>query len=100
MDESTYSLNDGIFVLEDEEGTKYEFKAIASIEHNGVKYYAMVPADAEEYEEYVILKTETRDGEEGLTTIDDDDEFDDISDAFDDLFFDEVDYDEDNGQKK
>ena len=44
--------------------------------------------------EYDILEvTSDEDGEEILTSIEDDEEFDRIADFFDDAFFGEVDYD-------
>ena len=87
----------GIFTLVDEEGNQHEFELIGTCERNGVKYYAMIPVDAEnkeeEFCEYVILKSAIQDGEETLVSIDDDDEFDDVADYFDDLFSEEIDYD-------
>lgn len=87
-----------IYTLQDEEGNEHEFELIGMTEKNGVKYYAMIPADEKDASEgdeveYVILKAITEDGEETLITIDDDDEFDDIADYFDDYFASEIDYD-------
>ena len=94
MDEN---MMENIYILQDEEGTEHEFELLDTCEKNGVRYYAMVPAEAEdkddEFCEYVILKAVTVDGEETLVSIDDDDEFDDIADYFDDLFSEEIDYD-------
>ena len=61
----------------------------------------MVPVDDQkedsEVEEYVILKLEeNEDGEEFFVTIDDDEEYDDITDVFDDLFSQEVFYEDEN----
>ena len=42
--------NDGereFFTLTDEEGKEVEFELIDSVEYQGVTYYAMIPADAE-----------------------------------------------------
>ena len=62
-------------------------------EISGQLYYALEPAD-EESEEYVILKV-FEDGDDIiLETVDDDDEFEKAEDYFNDLFFGEVDYDE------
>ena len=62
-------------------------------------YFAMVPVDDQnedsEVEEYVILKLEeNEDGEEFFVTIDDEEEYDDITDYFDDLFSQEVFYED------
>ena len=80
------------FTLTDEDGNELEFELIGSGEVDGVMYYAMIPADEAADEdrdtfEYVILKSEVdEDGEESLTTIDDDEEFDRVADFFDDMF--------------
>ncbi len=85
------------FTLTDEDGNEIEFELIGRCERNGNQYFAMIPAEDEEPEndiyEYVILKLDTVDGEEMLVTVDDDDELDDIADYFDDLFSQEIDYD-------
>ena len=97
MNENTYETEIEVYTLQDEEGNEHEFELIGTCEKNGVKYYAMIPADVEgqneEFCEYVILKSVEQDGEESLVSIDDDDEFDDIADYFDDLFSEEIDYD-------
>ena len=80
------------FMLTDEEGNEIEFELIGSGEVDGVMYYAMIPAEEAEDEnrdtfEYVILKSEVdENGDESLSTIDDDEEFDRIADFFDDMF--------------
>ena len=97
MNENMEAMEVEIYTLQDEEGNEHEFELLDTCEKNGVKYYAMIPADGEgkndEFCEYVILKAVTEDGEETLVTIDDDDEFDDIADYFDDRFSEEIDYD-------
>ena len=85
-----------LYTLQDENGTEYQFELIAAYEKGGVNYYAMVAVEDEgekEYMEYVILKGVMEDGEESLVSIDDDDEFEDISAYFDNLFSEEIDYD-------
>ena len=97
MNETNYETENNIYVLQDEEGTEYEFELLDTCERNGVRYYAMIPAEnagkTDEFCEYVILKAITRDGEETLVSVEDDDEFDDVADYFDDLFSQEIDYD-------
>ena len=97
MDENNYELDNNIYILQDEEGNDHQFELLDTCERNGIRYYAMVPAEAEdkddEFCEYVILKSQTLNGEESLISIEDDDEFDDIADYFDDLFSQEIDYD-------
>ena len=95
MEENVFE-ND-YFTLTDEDGNEIEFELIGRCERNGKQYFAMIPVEEEENEdgvcEYVILKLDTVDGEEMLVTVDDDDELDDIADYFDDLFTQEIDYD-------
>lgn len=83
-----------IFTLTDEEtGEECDFELLASATIDEKLYYALIPADEEECEEYVILSV-TEDGEDlVLTSIDDDDEFEKVEEYFNDLFFSEVDYD-------
>lgn len=100
MDENnTYESQ--IFTLTDEEGNEMEFELIGQHEMNGTTYVALLPATDEETEsandngewEYIVLKLAKDGDEEILVTVDDDDEFDDIADYFDDLFSQEIDYD-------
>ncbi len=96
MDENTYENN--YFTLTDEDGNEIDFEVIGQYEKNGEQYFAMIPAEEDEGDEsdileYVILKLAKENGEEILVTVDDDDELDDIADYFDDLFSQEIDYD-------
>ncbi len=97
MDENIYE-ND-YFTLTDEDGNEIDFEVIAQCERNGEQYFAMIPVEDEQEQgdddicEYIILKL-AKDGDEDiLVTVDDDDELDDIADYFDDLFSQEIDYD-------
>jgi hypothetical protein len=87
MDESP------IFTLTDEEtGEEKDFELLARGEIDGKIYFALAPAD-EESEEYVILRV-IEDGDDLiLESVDDDDEFEKAEDYFNDLFFNEIDYD-------
>ena len=89
-------FGDEIFTLTDEEGNEIEFELIGSHEIDGVMYLALIPLADNEDGEYVILKIQPDEqtGEEMLVTIDDDNEFDRIADVFEDMFFDEIDHDE------
>ena len=91
-------LENDYFTLTDEDGNEIEFELIAQCERNGQQYLAMIPVEDEDKNdndvcEYIILKVAEEDGEEVLVTVDDDDELDDIADYFDDLFTQEIDYD-------
>lgn len=91
-------LENDYFTLTDEEGNEVEFELIAQCERNGQQYLAMIPVEDEAKNdsdvcEYIILKIAEENGEEVLISVDDDDELDDVADYFDDLFTQEIDYD-------
>ena len=76
-----------LFELVDEDGNKKTFELIDALETNGEQYFCMVPAIEDEnfLEEdcdIVILKTIEENGEEVLASLDDDDEFAEISEIF------------------
>ena len=88
-------LDENIITLTDEDtGEEIDFQLIARATVDEVLYFALVPANDEECEEYVILRV-TEDGEDIiLESIEDDDEFEKVEEYFNDLLFGEVDYDE------
>ncbi len=80
--------------LTDEDGVETEFYVIGALELETGSYLALEPTDNDD-DEYVILKVVTdENGEETLETIDDDDEFDAVADAFEDSFMSEIDLDD------
>lgn len=87
-------IEDMIYTLTDEEtGEDIDLEVLASVEIEGTVYVAFVPAGIDEAEEFVILR-QNEDGEDiTFETIDDDDEFDRIADLFNDVLFNEIDYD-------
>ena len=95
MEENIYENN--YFTLTDEDGNEIEFEVIGQYQKNGEQYFAMIPVededDSNDILEYVILKLAKDGDEEILVTVDDDDELDDVADYFDDLFSQEIDYD-------
>jgi uncharacterized protein YrzB (UPF0473 family) len=87
--------DDTVIVLNDmETGEEIEFALLARTTVDDKLYYALAPMDEEE-EAYVILRAR-EDGEDIVyESIDDDEEFDRVSDVFDDLFSSaDVDFDE------
>lgn len=82
-----------IVTLTDEEtGEEQDFEVLATAEIDGKSYMALEMVD-NDTDEYVILET-TEDGEDIiLETIEDDDVFEKVEDYFNDLLFNEVDYD-------
>ena len=83
-----------VFTLTDEEtGEEEDFELLAEAVIEDKKYYALAPLN-EEAEEYVILRvSEVEDNSIILESIDDDDEIEKVEDYFNDLLFNEVDYD-------
>ena len=87
------------YTLTDEEGNEFEVELLAAFEFEGKQYKAITPGEADKKGddrmiEYDILEvTSDDDGEELLTSIEDDEQFDRVADFFDDAFFGEVDYD-------
>ena len=83
-----------VFTLTDEEtGEEKDFELLARAELDGKLYFALAPAN-EESEEYVILSVEEDGDDLVLETIESDEEFEKVEDYFNDLFFNEIDYDE------
>lgn len=78
--------------LTDEEGVERDFDIIGTLEMDGNEYFALVAVDGDE-DEYIVLKAVEENGEEVLITIDDDDEFDKVADAFDNELMEEYDLD-------
>lgn len=95
--------NEALFTLTDEDGNESQFALIGQLELDGQEYLALIPADSDNdnEDEYVVLKiTVDENGEEILVTIDDDDEFDRVADAFEDQFMGEFDLDAEEGSEE
>ncbi len=84
----------------DEDGNDIELELVDALEHNGLTYMAFYPAveeDADEdSEDYglVILKSIEENGEELLSTLDSDEELDEIYNLFMERLFAEEDGEE------
>ena len=93
MSEKELEMNDlepDRVTLTDEEGVEREFDIIGTLQMDGCDYFALVAVEVDE-DEYIVLKAVEEDGEEVLITIDDDDEFDRVADAFDNEMMEEID---------
>ena len=89
----------------DEDGNEFELELVDTLEHNGVVYFALFPAVAEDEEtgepvdvdaddeEYglVIMKAMEEDGEEILSTPDSEEELEEVYALFMERFFEEED---------
>ncbi len=82
-----------VVTLTDENGEELDFIVLGEAELDGNAYMALEPVDNPEGEYVVLKKVAAEDGEIDLVSIDDDDEFERISDFFEDELFGEVDYD-------
>jgi len=89
--------------LTDEDGNEFELEHVDTIEYNGQVYMAFFPADTGEEEQegeetedgLIILKVVVVDGEEQLSTLDSEEELEEVYDKFmEDLF-----QDEDSGEE-
>ena len=83
-----------IITLTDDEGNEFEFEHIDTIEYNGKMYLAFTEADAgndtDSVAEIIILRLDTdENGEECLSTVDDDAELEAAYEAFMDESYDE-----------
>ena len=90
-----------LLTLDDEEGVEHEFEVVDTLDKDGETYFALVPVMDESNisdvdGELVILKVVEEDGEEFLEAIEDDDEFDDISDIFMERLEELYDFEEEN----
>ena len=84
----------------DEDGNEIELEFVDALEHNGETYMAFYPAveegadeDSEDYG-MVILKSVMENGDEVLSTLDSEEELNEIYDLFMERFFEEDDEDE------
>ncbi len=83
-----------ILTLVDEKGREEDYELLAEGTVDGALYYAVLPVREQDVSQMVYLRVQTNDaGDAEFETVDDDDEFDKVDDFFNDLFFDEVDYD-------
>lgn len=77
-----------LYTLVDEDGKEQEFEMLDAMEHEGQRYYALIPyhenpeETLEDDGDLVILKSEFEGDEEILVTIDDDKEYEKIGEMF------------------
>ena len=89
LEEDGMEFSADLITLVDEDGIEHEFELIETIEHAGSTYVALLPSDIlEEDQELVIMKIIIEDGEEVLELLEDDDEFDEVSEIFEELLSD------------
>lgn len=76
----------------DEDGSEFELEHVDTIEYKGQVYMAFFPADTDEDEEdedtgLIILKVVDVDGEEQLSTLDTEQELEEVYDQFMEALF-------------
>lgn len=74
--------NENIIVLSDENGQETQFEIVTVLEIEGKEYYVLYPVDSDEEDALVLKLDKNEEGEEILTTIEDDEEFDRVSEAY------------------
>lgn len=101
MEQNDYDFD--IITVTDDDGKEYQFEEIDRIETDDAKYVALLPVleSAEDIladdGDVIVLKvTENEDGETYLSEIEDEDEFNEISDIFQDRLDTYFDFDEDD----
>ena len=90
-----------ILSLVDEDGVEHEFEVVDTLDKDDNTYLALIPVVDENNigdtdGELVILKVIEEDGEEFLIAIEDDEEFDNVSDIFMDRLEDMYEFEEEN----
>lgn len=86
--------------ITDEDGNEFELEHVDTIEYNGQIYMAFFPADTgeekeeEEEDGLIILKVVMENGEEQLSTLDSEEELEEVYDKFMELLFEESEEDE------
>ena len=89
------SFGPDFITVTDEDDNEMELELLDAMEHNGVTYMAFFPAVAEgsdeDSEEYgvIILKSIEENGEELLSTLDSDEELNEVYDLFMEQLFSE-----------
>lgn len=80
--------NPDIVTLQDDDGKEYTFEVLDAIETDDGRYLAMLPVyddpqqQLDDSGELVVVKAEEENGEEYFTDIEDDDEYETVSEAF------------------
>ncbi len=80
--------NPDIVTLQDDDGKEYTFEVLDAIETDDGRYLALLPVyddpqqQLDDSGELVVVKAEEENGEEYFTDIEDDDEYETVSEAF------------------
>ena len=79
-----FEERDDIITLTDEEGNETDFQVIDGAEYNGKTYLMLIEAEAadDDSADAMILRLDEEGGEEILSTVDDEDEFNAVAKLF------------------
>jgi len=80
---------DEVVTLLDEEGTEHDFNVIDIIEVDGSEYAILLPVDEENNEAIILKFDKDEEGNELLVDIEDDEEWEKVSDAWEEMIADE-----------
>ena len=94
-----------VYTLVDEEGKESEYEHVETINMDGDTYVGLVPVDDDptsaDYGQLVILKvTLNEEGEEVLTSIENEEEFDRVADEFENVLSDEFEFVNDEAEEE
>lgn len=78
-------------VLTDENGEEREFEVITKLDIEGKEYVIVIPTDEEEVDAIALKIESDENGEDVLVTIEDEDEFAMVSEAYELIFSEEED---------
>lgn len=78
-------------VLLDEEGKEIEFEVVTKLDIEDSEYVIVAPIDGDQAEEAIALKIiKDEDGNDVLVTVEDENEFEMIAEAYETLFADDL----------
>jgi len=80
---------DEVVTLVDEEGAEHDFTVIDIIEVEGAEYAIMLPVDEENNEAIILKFSKDEDDNELLVDIEDDEEWEKVSDAWEEMIAEE-----------
>lgn len=80
---------DEVVTLVDEEGTEHDFTVIDIIEVDGSEYAILLPVDEENNEAIILKFAKDEEGNELLVDIEDDEEWEKVSDAWEEMISEE-----------
>jgi len=98
--DNTNEFGSDYITIVDEEGNEFELELLDTLEYKDEIYMSFLPANInldEENPEMIILKVIEEDGEEILSTLDSDEELNEVYDKFMEQLFEENPDDEDAG---